>query len=62
MNKTKPDVEEENGVTMSIGTVSCPLNGKDYDTLFGKADKALYIAKGKGKTGISFIAKRCMAR
>lgn len=54
------DVEEENGVTMSIGTVSCPLNGKDYDTLFGKADKALYIAKGK--TGISFIAKRCMAR
>ena len=49
MNKTKPDVEEENGVTMSIGTVSCPLNGKDYDTLFGKADKALYIAKGKGK-------------
>lgn len=56
------DIDEENGVTMSIGTVSCPLNGKDYDTLFGKADKALYIAKGKGKTGISFIAKRCMAR
>jgi|GEM_PF-2336571 len=49
MNKTKPDIEEENGVTISIGTVSCPLNGTDYDALFEKADKALYIAKGKGK-------------
>ena len=36
-------------VTMSVGTVSAPLNGQDYDELFAKADKALYIAKGKGK-------------
>lgn len=36
-------------VTMSVGTVSAPLNGTDYDELFSKADKALYIAKGKGK-------------
>ncbi|MCR5304769.1 MAG: GGDEF domain-containing protein [Lachnospiraceae bacterium] len=36
-------------VTMSVGTVCAPLNGTDYDELFAKADKALYIAKGKGK-------------
>ena len=35
--------------TLSIGTVPAPLNGKDYDELFAKADKGLYIAKGKGK-------------
>lgn len=41
--------EGEPGVTLSIGTVSSPLNGTDYAELFDKADKALYIAKGKGK-------------
>ncbi len=36
-------------VTLTIGTVSAPLNGTDYDTLFEKLWKALYIGKGKGK-------------
>jgi diguanylate cyclase (GGDEF)-like protein len=33
----------------SIGSATYPMNGKDYDTIFKKADKALYIAKEKGK-------------
>jgi diguanylate cyclase (GGDEF)-like protein len=33
----------------SIGSATYPVNGKDYDTIFKKADKALYIAKEKGK-------------
>ncbi len=41
----KPEID----VTLSVGTVSSPLNGIDYDKLFAMADKALYIAKGKGK-------------
>ena len=36
-------------MTLTIGTVSAPLNGTDYDTLFEKLWKALYIGKGKGK-------------
>lgn len=36
-------------ITVSIGVSRYPENGTDYETLIGKADKALYIAKEKGK-------------
>lgn len=36
-------------VTLSIGVSKYPEDGGDYDILFKKADKALYIAKEKGK-------------
>lgn len=36
-------------VTASIGSVSFPTDGKDYDELFNKADKALYRGKIKGR-------------
>ncbi len=36
-------------VTVSIGVARYPENGTDYETLIGMADKALYIAKEKGK-------------
>lgn len=36
-------------VTVSIGISRYPDNGTDYETLLGMADKALYIAKEKGK-------------
>ncbi len=36
-------------VTLSIGVSQYPKDGKDFETLFGKADKSLYIAKEKGK-------------
>lgn len=36
-------------VTLSIGISQYPKDGSDFSELFGKADKALYIAKEKGK-------------
>lgn len=36
-------------VTASIGVSQYPADGDDYEELFAKADKALYIAKEKGK-------------
>lgn len=36
-------------VTLSIGITRYPNDGRDYEDLFAKADKALYIAKEKGK-------------
>ncbi len=48
LQKTSPDMEGA-GITMTIGVVDSPENGTEYDGLFDKADKALYIGKGKGK-------------
>lgn len=36
-------------VTTSIGITQYPVDGTSYEELFAKADKALYIAKEKGK-------------
>ncbi len=36
-------------MTVSIGVAQFPQNATDYETLVGMADKALYIAKEKGK-------------
>lgn len=36
-------------VTASIGVSQYPVDGEEYETLFAKADKALYVAKAKGK-------------
>ena len=36
-------------MTVSIGVAQYPQNASDYETLVGMADKALYIAKEKGK-------------
>ncbi len=44
---TKDDIV----VTASIGVSKYPYDGKTYEELFMKADKALYIAKEKGKNG-----------
>jgi diguanylate cyclase (GGDEF)-like protein len=36
-------------ITTSIGVSQYPKDGENFEVLFGKADKALYIAKEKGK-------------
>jgi len=36
-------------VSGSLGISVCPMDGCDFDTLYQKADKALYKAKGLGK-------------
>ena len=42
-------IRSECHLTLTIGTVSAPLNGTDYDVLFEKLQKALYIGKAKGR-------------
>lgn len=42
-------IMEDFTVTTSIGISKFPEDGKEYDVLFKKADKSLYIAKAKGK-------------
>ncbi len=36
-------------ITATLGASSYPIDGKDYETLFKKADKALYRGKKKGR-------------
>lgn len=42
---------------VSVGAVFVPKEGKDFRTLYKKADKALYDVKQHGKHGISFFSK-----
>ena len=40
-------------VTVSIGVASYPDHGKDYDSLFAAADRALYQVKRQGRDGVA---------
>lgn len=40
-------------ITLSIGIAVCPINGTDYETLYEKADRALYYTKENGKNGFT---------
>lgn len=42
---------KEKFVTASIGIAIAPQNGRDYDSLFEAADKAVYHVKNSGKNG-----------
>ena len=43
--------DKEKFVTASIGIAIAPQNGRDYDSLFASADKAVYHVKNSGKNG-----------
>ena len=43
--------EKSRFVTASIGIAIAPQNGRDYDSLFAAADKAVYHVKNNGKNG-----------
>ncbi len=45
-------------ITVSIGIATYPKDGKDYDTLYMKADKALYYAKAQGKDQYAFYSSK----
>lgn len=45
MNLTRSNTE----ITISVGVASYPKDGRDYETLYQKADIALYAAKSLGK-------------
>ena len=44
-----------NEVSISVGIVRCPEDGKDFKTLYKKADKALYYIKNNGKNSYHFF-------
>lgn len=44
-------------ISASIGVAISPNHGKDYDTLFNNADKALYQMKKNGRNGFCFYQK-----
>ena len=41
-------------VTASIGVITCNKICDTYDVILGKADKLMYVAKGKGKNAAEF--------
>ena len=43
-------------VTVSMGIASAPLDGTDYEALYGNSDKALYNVKNEGKNGYRFFS------
>ncbi len=43
------DMKDSLAITMSVGVAKYPDDGANYEDIFKRADKALYIAKAKGK-------------
>jgi diguanylate cyclase (GGDEF)-like protein len=48
-NRLRATVEAKLPITISLGLSTFPEDAKDADTLIGRADKALYLAKNSGK-------------
>ena len=46
---------QDTHITVSIGVASLPLDTKDEDELVQKADKAMYVAKGKGRNQVCSV-------
>ena len=49
--------EPDDAVTFSIGVSFYPDHGRDFSSLYEKADAAMYHAKRRGKTNITYIRK-----
>lgn len=57
INSESPD---RPAITVSGGVAIAPQDGSDFDTLYNKADKALYHAKENGRSRISFYSEVVM--
>ncbi len=44
-------------ISISIGVALCPEHGEDFDTLYSKADIALYESKNKGKNTFTIYSR-----
>ncbi len=47
------DCNKCGGATISLGVACYPDDGRDYDGLVAKADRALYASKGRGKNVVT---------
>ena len=45
------------GVFCSVGVSCCPEDGRSYEELYRRADKALYAAKTMAATSLSFTGR-----
>ncbi len=52
------DEAKQVGFSCSVGVALCPAHGNTYFELFDHADKALYLAKSKGKNTYCFYEPR----
>jgi diguanylate cyclase (GGDEF)-like protein len=50
-------VESETAVTISLGVVSCHKDIPDKETLLGRADYALYLAKQNGRNRVEVAVR-----
>ncbi|MCM3443091.1 sensor domain-containing diguanylate cyclase [Metabacillus halosaccharovorans] len=62
-NTSKPYLLNDHtiSITPSIGISSYPDDGQDIETLIKNADKAMYLAKDKGKANFQFYTKELEA-
>ncbi|MDD3920915.1 MAG: diguanylate cyclase, partial [Eubacteriales bacterium] len=51
---TRKSFSPEVRISCSVGVAVAPLDGKEFDTLYKKADLALYYVKGSGKDNYAF--------
>ena len=51
--RVKNNFKKDLGVTLSLGTATCPVNAKSARALIEKADKALYQSKSNGKNRVT---------
>ena len=54
----KEKLDEKANTSVSIGISFSPYDGSDFDTLFAKADKALYFVKQNGKNSFHLFKER----
>jgi diguanylate cyclase (GGDEF)-like protein/PAS domain S-box-containing protein len=45
------------GISLSMGIALIPTDGEDAETLINAADRALYLAKERGRNGFAFYSK-----
>ena len=57
-DELKDALDNKTNVSVSIGVSTAPFDGSDFDTLFSKADKALYFVKQNGKNSFHLFRER----
>ena len=57
-DELKEQLDKKTNVSVSVGVSMSPYDGSDFDTLYSKADKALYFVKQNGKNSFHLFKER----